>query len=632
MKLLSRVTICLLALVIICTESVAQASVYPSNWWVGMKNPQLQLMIHEEGIADKIPMYKLSAAGMKLAEGVTLKMIQRVENPNYIFLDLVIDKNAKPGERTFSFGPPDRSVKIKYELKARSKENGKTRVQGVTAKDFIYLLMPDRFANGDPSNDIVKGYKDETSDRGNKFSRHGGDLKGVENSLDYFNGLGVTAVWMTPVIENNTSLMHEWGNNVAGYHGYWFTNHYEVDKRLGGNEAYLELTNAAHKKGIKIIQDAVYNHVSKEHRFVLDPPMQDWLNNWPTFTGPNHREETIFDPYGSAHDKKNMLDGWFVDHLPDLNQRNPLVANYLIQHAIWSTEYFGIDGWRVDTYKYCDEQFLNNVNTALEREFPGITIFGEAWVNSIVGNAYFTKNNINTPFKHNANGVIDFQTSFAMLSGMNQAQGWTEGVNKIYMTLAQDIVYKNPMNNSIFLDNHDMDRVFSVVGEDWNKLKMGINWLLTLRGIPQMYYGTEVLMKNLKTQTDAMVREDFPGGWSTDSVNKFKPEGRTPKEKEAFEHTSKLAKFRKNSSALTTGKTMQYIPANGVYIYFRYDAKQTVMVIANTGNKPVKPDWAIYDERVNGFTKIRNVISGVTQSLSELEIAPGESFVFELIK
>ncbi len=604
-------------------------TVYPTNWWVGMKNPKLQLMIHQENIATKIPMYKLSASGMKLADGVTLKMIHRVENPNYVFLDLVIDKNAKPGERTFSFGTPANGVKIKYDLRSRSKENGKTRIKGVTAKDFIYLMMPDRFSNGDPSNDIVKGYRDETSDRADKFSRHGGDFKGITDHLDYFNELGVTTLWLTPVIENNEPRLEEWGNKVAGYHGYWFTDHYQVDKRLGGNGGYKEFCDALHKKGMKVIQDAVYNHVGSHHWFILDPPTKNWVNNWPSFQGPNHKEEVFFDPYVSAIDKKIMLDGWFVPHLPDLNQRNPFVANFLIQHAVWTTEEFGIDGWRVDTYKYCDEQFMNNVNTALEKEFPHLTVFGESWVNSVTANAYFTRNNMNVPFKHNAEGMLDFQTSFAILAGMNDP---SNGVNKLYTTLAQDVLYKDPMNNCIFMDNHDMDRVFSVVDEDWSRLKAGLNWLLTLRGIPQLYYGTEVLMKNKKVNTDATVREDFPGGWKEDASNRFVASGRNEKENEVFNHTSALANFRKNSSAITSGKTMQFIPKDGLYMYFRYDNKQTVMVITNTGDKPIKPDWNYYSERTNGFKQIKDVVSGKSMPLDGFEIKPKESFVFELLK
>ncbi|HUM65544.1 MAG TPA: cyclomaltodextrinase C-terminal domain-containing protein, partial [Chitinophagaceae bacterium] len=290
------------------------------------------------------------------------------------------------------------------------------------------------------------------------------------------------------------------------------------------------------------------------------------------------------------------------------------------------------DGWRVDTYKYCDEQFMNDMNTALKKEFPKLTIFGESWVNTITANAYFTQNNINSPFRHNAEGMLDFQVCFAMLGGMNEKLDWMTGVNKIYTTLAQDVLYKNPMNNCIFLDNHDMDRVFSVVDEDWNKLKMGINWLFTLRGIPQLYYGTEVLMKNKKMNTDATVREDFPGGWKEDSLSRFVKAGRTKQQDEVFSYVSRLAHFRKKSSAITTGKTMQYIPKDGLYIYFRYDANQTLMIVTNGGDKNAKPDWNTYQERVKGFSTLKEVVSGNTMALTDLELKPKESFVFELLK
>ncbi len=426
----------------------------------------------------------------------------------------------------------------------------------------------------------------------------------------------------------------EWGNEVAGYHGYWFTDHYKIDKRFGGNEGYKNFCDELHKNGMKVIQDAVYNHVGNHHWFALDLPMKDWFNTSQGDKGPNHREEVFYDPYASQADKTAMLDGWFVPHLPDLNQRNPFVAKFLIQHAIWTTEEFGIDGWRVDTYKYCDEQFNNNLNTALEKEFPYVTVFGESWVNSTVANAYFTQNNMATPFKHNAKGMLDFQTCFAMLAGMNEPFGWLNGINKMYTTLSQDVLYKNPMNNCIFLDNHDMDRVFSVIDEDWEKMKMGFNWLLTMRGIPQIYYGTEVLMKNKKENTDATVREDFPGGWADDKVkeNRFTKEGRTDKQQEAFEYVSKLATFRKNSSAITTGKTMQFIPVNEVYVYFRYDENQTVMVVTNSGNKTIMLDSKAYVERTNGFTKARNVITGNIESLTNIQLDEKDSFVFELIK
>jgi glycosidase len=327
-----------------------------------------------------------------------------------------------------------------------------------------------------------------------------------------------------------------------------------------------------------------------------------------------------------------MLKGWFVRHLPDLNLANPFVATYLIQNAIWLAEEFGFDGYRVDTYKYCDENFLNKVNAALLKEFPSMTTFVEAWGNDVVANAYFVQNNLNVPFKHNAMGALDFPLCFAMHNGMNQAAGWTEGVNKLYLTLAEDFVYKNPLNNCLFLDNHDLDRVYSLIGEDWNKMKWGLNWLFTMRGIPQLYYGTEILMKNLKKPNDAEVRFDFPGGWPGDPENKFVATGRTDRENDAFNYTTKLLQFRKNSSALTTGKTMQYLIREGVYIYFRYDAKQTIMVITNTGDKDFKPNWNIYTERVSGFSKMKNIISGETKTLEGFTIKSKESFVFELMK
>ncbi|MFZ9387347.1 MAG: alpha-amylase family glycosyl hydrolase [Chitinophagaceae bacterium] len=602
--------------------------VYPTHWWTGMKNPNLQLMVHGES-------FGFYTQASITYPGVKVTKIQKADSPNYLFINITIGAATRPGKfriRLSGGGLPAQDME--YELKQRSSLNGQTRAMGVNSKDFIYLMIPDRFSNGDPTNDIINTYRDQTCDRKDKFARHGGDFKGIENHLDYLKELGVTTLWLTPVIENDMPRMNEWGNHVAGYHGYWFTDHYQVDKRFGGNEGYKLFCDALHRNGMKVIQDAVYNHVGNFHWFAIDKPMNDWFNTSQGSKGPNHREEVFYDPYVSQQEKTQMLDGWFVPHLPDLNQRNPFVAKFLIQHAIWTTEEFGIDGWRVDTYKYCDEQFMNDCNNALEKEFPRLTVFGESWVNSTVANAYFTQNNMNTPFKHNAKGMLDFQTCFAMLAGMNESFGWLTGVSKIYSTLTQDFLYKNPMNNCIFLDNHDMDRVFSVVGEDWKKMKMGFNWLFTLRGIPQLYYGTEVLMKNMKVNTDATVREDFPGGWPDDKSkdNRFLKTGRNDKQDEAFEYVSKLARFRMKSSALTSGRTMQFIPRDGLYVYFRYDDKQTVMVITNAGEKEIRPDWSGYRERLKGFEKTRNVVTGKIKELGELQLEPGESLVLELLK
>lgn len=625
---MKRIFFLLLLGISIEARSIDMYGVYPTHWWVGMKNPKLQLILHGENIS-------LFTKALIGNPAVKLDKISKVESKNYLILDLTIGPAAKTGVfKIVLSGGGLPSEDFFYELKARNKDNGKTRAMGVTAKDFIYLLMPDRFSNGDPSNDIIPEYRDRDMERKDRFAHHGGDFKGIENHLDYFNQLGVTTLWLTPVIENDMPRIVEWGNNAAGYHGYWFTDHYAIDKRYGGNVGYKNFCNKVHAAGLKVIQDAVYNHVGNHHWFVLDPPMKSWFNTSQGDKAPNHREEVFYDPYASQVDKTAMVDGWFVPHLPDLNQRNPFVASFLIQHAIWTTEEYGIDGWRVDTYKYCDEQFMNNCNAALEKEFPKVTVFGESWVNSTVANAYFTQNNMITPFKHNARGMLDFQTCFAMLAGMNDKADWLTGVNKLYTTLSQDVLYKDPMNNCIFFDNHDMDRVFSVVGEDWDKMKMGFNWLLTLRGIPQIYYGTEVLMKNKKENTDATVREDFPGGWPDDKPkdNWFTKQGRSDKQDEAFNYVSRLANFRKNSSALTTGKTTQYIPKDGAYIYFRYSPTQTVMVVANTGDKKFTPDWTHYNERTKGYTQARNVVSGKIIPLNSMEIGSKESGVYELLK
>ncbi|MGL6268703.1 MAG: alpha-amylase family glycosyl hydrolase, partial [Chitinophagaceae bacterium] len=355
-----------------------------------MKNNKLQLMIHSE--ADLSKKITINYPGLKLLK------IYQPENMHYIFADIEIAAATKPG--TFSIKMGD-GKSVEYTLQPRSKENGISRVKGVNATDLVYLIMPDRFANGDPSNDKLPDQEDKVADRSNPFARHGGDIKGVENNLDYLKDLGVTTVWMTPVFENNMPRMTEGKFNMSGYHGYWITNHYLVDKRMGGNEAYLSLVKTAHRKGMKIIQDAVYNHVGSYHHTVRDLPMKDWLNQWPAYQGSNHREEVFFDPYVAKIDKEIMVGGWFTPHLPDMNLANPYVANYVIQNTIWATEMFGIDGWRVDTYKYCDEKFLNQINAALEKEFPTITVFGEAWTNSVTGGGYFAQNNIQAPFKHN---------------------------------------------------------------------------------------------------------------------------------------------------------------------------------------------------------------------------------------
>lgn len=601
-----------------------QVEVYPAHWWAGMKWNKLQLMLYE-------PRHDYMLAVDKLvvrSSSPDLKIIKvnKVENRRYLFLDVSIAPNAKPQTVTISFGGivPNEWRKFSFEIKARRSGRGTSFAQGVTSKDFIYLLMPDRFSNGDPSNDRIPGMRDQTLNRDTIYDRHGGDLQGVINHLDYLKDLGVTTLWMTPVIENDMPYRTE--------HGYAFTNHYRIEPRIGGAAMYSRLSDELHKRGMKLIQDAVYNHVGSYHFTVLDPPMKDWLHQWPSYTQTNYKDQTVYDPYATDDDKKVLTDGWFTRQMPDMNQSNPYVANYLIQHAIWSVEEFGVDGWRIDTYIYNDLAFMNRCNKALVDEYPRITMFGETWVHGVPSQSYVCENNYNAPFKSNLQATTDFQTLFyGIQPAVNENFGWTEGVNKLYTTAAQDFLYKNPMREVIFLDNHDLSRFYSVVGEDTAKYKIGLGWLLTFRGVPEMYYGDEILMTGVTSPHDGDVRRDFRGGWPGDPENKFTEAGRSAKENSIFNYIRTLANFRKNSSAITSGKMMQYFPVDGVYTYFRYDDKQTVMVIMNTMTTAKEVNLQRFQERTKGFATAKNIIDQTSTDLAGNVSIPGRTiWVMEL--
>ncbi|GAB3872046.1 glycoside hydrolase family 13 protein [Hymenobacter segetis] len=596
--------------------------VNPTNWWVGMKNPSVQVLIHGPGAGTLA--YSINYPGVKLVKTNT------VENPNYAFLDLTIAPTAKPGRVQIIGKKGSQTVIQTWEIRAR---DNAPKAQGVTAADFIYLAMPDRFANGDPTNDKFADMRDPNMDRANPFFRHGGDLQGAAQRIPYLKDLGVTAVWFTPVLENNQPLTNEGGTMRASYHGYGFTDQYNVDRRLGGNAAYKSYVQQAHAAGLKVVQDAVYNHVGNTHWFLQDLPMKSWLHQWPTYTNTTYRYQSITDPHGAPSDRKVTLDGWFVPFLPDLNQSNPYVANYLIENAIWSVENFGVDAWRIDTYMYNDQPFMNRCNAALLAEYPRIHIFGESSVNNVVDQSYYTKNTIGFPFKSNQPGTLDFVLESAMNDALKQPVSYDGGVQRFYQTLAQDAVYQDPTKLVTFLDNHDHDRFLSVIGDDLDKYKMGLTWLLTTRGIPSMYYGTEILMKNFKDPTDAEVRKDFPGGWPGDKEDKFTPAGRTARENEAFDFVKKLATYRRDHKVLHDGKLMQYLPENGLYVYFRYDASGTVMVASNTSDKPATLPTARFVERMNGLTKARNVMTGESlNSIASLALPAKTAVVLELLK
>ena len=612
-----------ICLLMICLGAFAQDGYkcYPTNWWTGMKWNKVQVMVHGNKMADNFPMIKMGPGGVKLAPGVNLVKINRVENPNYIFLDLVIDASAKPGIINFAFV---KNINLRYELKARREGRGKTFAQGVNSRDFIYLIMPDRFSNGDPANDRIAGMRDQSLNRDTVFNRHGGDLQGITNHLQYLQNLGVTTLWLNPVLENDMPNRTE--------HGYAFTDHYKIDARLGGDRAYQQLIDATHAKGMKIIQDAVYNHVGLYHITVQDLPMQDWLHQWPAYTNTSFKDQVLFDPYAAKAEVKKMTDGWFTKQMPDLNQGNSYVANFLIQHALWTVENFGIDGWRIDTYAYNDLQFMNRCNQALMDDYPQLTMFGETWVHGVPNQSYFIQNNYSIPFKSNLQAATDFQTLWGIQDAMTKDFGWSDGINNLYTTLAQDFVYKDPMRNVIFLDNHDIARFYSVVGENMDKYKSSLCWLFTCRGIPQIYYGDELATTGFTSPNDGYVRLDFPGGFAGDTANKFELSGRTVKDHEIWRQVHALANYRKQSSAIMVGKMMQYVPEDGVYVYFRYDARQTVMVVMNTAKTDKVISFEKYTERTNGFTQYTDVISKEKTAMKDFTLGSYKALVLELQK
>ncbi|MBB2144147.1 alpha-amylase [Pedobacter sp. LMG 31464] len=582
----------------------------PMNWWVGFKDQSLQLLVRGNRIADKtVTLYY---------PGVKLVSVQKVENPNYLFVNLKISSATKSGTFPISFTKKgEKVIKYTYELKSRT-----NHTEGVTNKDLIYLIMPDRFSNGDISNDKISGMKDMTLNRDSMYYRHGGDIQGIINNLPYLQELGVTTLWLNPVLEND--------EYKTSYHGYANTENYQIDRRFGTNALYKKLVDECHKRGMKMIKDLVHNHIGDQHFLFLDPPAKDWFHQWPKYTGTTYKDQVLFDPYAANSDKKLMSDGWFDHHMPDVNQQNPLVKKYIMQSHIWWIEYAGLDGFRLDTYAYNDLKFMAEWAKAITREFPKFTYFGETWVHGTANQVFFTEGStVNQHFDTGLQGVTDFQTYFAINETLNGKFGWTEGVNKLYTVLASDYQYKDPTRNVLFLDNHDTDRFLSKVGEDFDKYKSGIILLLSLRGIPEMYYGTEILMKNL-ANPDGKVRDDFPGGWTGDKTNKFITSGRNEKENEAFNFVKKLANYRKNNSVLQTGKLMQYVPENGIYVYFRYTNEKTVMVVMNTNEQAEVLETSRFSERIGKYQTLLNIITDQKIPIDNIKLPAKTSYIFEL--
>jgi len=599
-------------------SSIAQTvEAYPSNWFVQMKTNKVQILFRNTNA-------NFSKATVQTNyPGITIKGSHHFENPHYMAVDIEIATNAKLGNVNFVINTKDQKINKTWPLLPRRAGRGTAFAQGINSADLIYFLMPDRFSNGDPSNDQIAGLKDQSLNRDSIFLRHGGDLKGVTNHLNYFEKLGVTTLWMTPVIENDMPDRTE--------HGYAATNNYAIEKRLGGEKAYLILSDSLHKRGMKLIQDIVYNHFGRFHFLVQDAPDKNWVHRWPSYTQTHYREQAVFDPHHSKVDAEKMINGWFTTEMPDVNQENPFVEKYLTQNAIWSVETFGIDAFRIDTYKYCNVDVMNRLNQSLIDEYSHIFNFGECWVDGVSSQAYYVRNNLNIPFKSNLHATSDFHLLFSgILPALNEKNDWAGGVMKLYSTLSNDYLYKVPSNNVIFLDNHDMTRIHSSLGEIIPKTKMAYAWLMTCRGIPQMYYGSEILMKGI-SNPDGWVRLDFPGGWAGDQKNAFTEQGMTDQEKDFLHYVQLLGNYRKTSSALTKGDMMQYIPEDGLYVYFRYSKNQTIMCVMNTDTKERKLNFEKFTERTNGFSGGKDIVSG-TKIGKEFSMASMTMQVIELTK
>ena len=545
--------------------------VAPTFWWAGMKNTELQVLLYGEDI---------SSSDVSLTSSdVYLKEVVRQANSNYLILYLDL-KEARPQKFDIVLKKGRKVTKVPYELKERIRKG--TDIEGFTSSDVLYLIMPDRFANGNPDNDVIPGMLENKVDRNEQFGRHGGDFKGISEHLDYISDLGVTAIWLNPTQENDMK--------DGSYHGYAITDYYQIDRRFGTNEEFCNLVNEAHGKGLKVVMDMIFNHCGSENYLFKDRPQDDWFNFRSNYVQTSFKTASVMDIHASDYEKTIATDGWFTQVMPDLNQRNRHVARYLIQSSIWWIEYAGINGIRQDTHPYADYNFMSTWCKEVLEEYPHFNIVGETWLNSNVLVSYWQKDSkLAAPKNSNLPTVMDFPLTDLMSKAFDEeTTEWSGGLYRLYDYHTQDLVYANPMNLLIFLDNHDTSR-FCKNEEDAKNIvryKQAITYLLTTRGIPQIYYGTEILMAADKSEGDGCLRRDFPGGWKGDKVNCFTAEGRTDLQNEAFDYTRKLLNFRKNNEAICKGTMKHFSICKGVYVYERkYNDKSVVVFMNGTDEK-----------------------------------------------
>lgn len=585
----------ILLLFVFITQSILAIDVKtvdPAFWWAGMKNAELQVLIHGSDVAKSNVSITSKTA--------RLKEIVKLESSNYLILYLDLS-DASPEKFDIILQQGKDKKVIPYELRER-KPNSANRI-GFNSNDVLYLIMPDRFANGDTSNDVVAGMREAKVDRNGQYARHGGDFKGISNNIDYIHDLGVTAIWLNPVLENDM--------DEGSYHGYATTDYYKVDRRFGSNQDFVDLVDKTHARGMKVVMDMIFNHCGSEHFFFTDRPSRDWFNYPDKYVQTSYKTTTQHDPYVSAADKKLAIDGWFVETMPDLNQRNRHVAKYLIQNSIWWIEYSGLDGIRQDTHPYADFDMMSRWCKEVTEEYPDFNIVGETWLHNNVAVAFWQKDSkLAAPRNSNLRCVMDFPLMGVMEKAFDEQTTWDQGLSRIYEYLGQDIVYQNPHELLIFLDNHDTSRFFRNIGQtsNLNRYRQAIAFLLTTRGIPEIYYGTEILMAADKSEGDGYLRRDFPGGWAGDEVNAFNRSERTAHQNEAFDYMRKLLNWRKGNDVIAKGSLKHFAPTNGVYVYQReYNGKSVVVFLSGIDEEKVI-DLSAYKE-VLPATQAKDIVS-----------------------
>ncbi len=584
----------------------------PTFWWTDMKNPVLQLLIYGK---------EISQAEFKINyPGVSINRKELTDNTNYVFLYLNIEKGTQAGKFSIVMTKGKHKQNLVYELKSRRHESSNR--ESFTEADAVYLLMPDRFANGNPLNDSIKGYIQGVN-RAIPGARHGGDIEGIISKIPYLANLGITSLWTTPLFDNNDS-------NYS-YHHYGCSDYYKIDPRLGKNEDYLRLADTCHANGLKLIIDVVPNHCSSAHWWLKDKPAKDWFNEWPSFTSSNYRMTAWTDPHASKSDLERLTRGWFAPNMPDFNLNNQLLFDYLKQVYIYWIEYANIDGMRVDTYPYNNIQVAANFIQSIREEYPKMNVVGECWVKTPAEVAFYQSGNKNkNGFDSRLQSVMDFCLKDVFSSAVNEQEGWESGMARFYAHYAQDFVYPNTNLIMNFLDNHDIDRYSTAVKRDLAKFKMGLALLITTRGYPQIYAGTEIMLDGIAGSYEGH-RFDFPGGWKTDKRNAFTPTGRTTEENEIFNYTKTLLNYRKNNSVLHNGKMMQFIPYDGIYVYFRYNDSKTIMVIANNNLTEKQVFTERFNEMLVGKSKAINIVSNQGNAINEALLIPAKSvFIFEI--